>query len=518
MSETVLVVGAGIGGLCTALALSPTGRSIIILERDGDPPSGDLDEAFRDWQRSGVGHLRQSHAFLARLRTIIKKQHPKLLDELLSLGVRELPFENLLTPLQRTGYVAEPSDEELTIITSRRTTLELAMRRYVDSLENVEIRSNMPVWRLIAKKDAYGTLDVTGVEAGDRESPQHISADVVIDASGKNGALIEQVLEESDNTHEESETAGILYFTRHYRMLPGKSEPSRTENPPATGDLGFLKFGVFPGDSGCFSITMCTPEIEYEMRKAIVRPEIFHQITLMLPGLRPWTNDEQAEPTSKVYGMGDLHSRWRDLTVDNKPAARGYFALGDTLIRTNPLYGRGCSFAAVSAQLIQKVLDATPDPNTRAIDYHAMVHAELKPYYLVQRTQDRSAMRRAKRELTPGATPSWRAKMIESFLKDGVTIALRYETDLLRQALRGFHMLEHPNKWLKKPSNLARVLYYWARGKKRNAVAYPPNPGPRRSEMMRALHLDDEKDLLATKRAADRPDATQASGENKQAA
>ena len=30
------------------------------------------------------------------------------------------------------------------------------------------------------------------------------------------------------------------------------------------------KFGVFPGDNGCFSITLCVPEVEEELRKKIV--------------------------------------------------------------------------------------------------------------------------------------------------------------------------------------------------------------------------------------------------------
>lgn len=503
MREKVIVIGAGIGGLCTALMLAPSGRDVIVLERDGALETSDPNELFKTWKRVGVGHVRQSHAFLARLRTIMKAEHPALLEQLMAMGVRELPFENMLTEKQQARYQPDPSDAELTIITSRRTTLEMAMRRYVETLPNVTLRSGFLVRKLITRKGNDGIFDVTGIEGEENGEAVTLTADVIVDAGGKGGFTIEQLMEEGAGIREESESAGILYFTRHYRFLPGKTEPDRTANPPPTGDLGFLKFGVFPGDNGNFSITVAIPEIEMEMRKSILDPEIFHQITLMLPGLRPWTNSEQAEPTSKVFGMGDLVSRWRDMVVDGKPAARGYFPLGDTLVRTNPLYGRGCSFAAVSAQALRQTLDATRDPVQRALKYHERVVEELRPFYMVQRRQDRSAIKRARQTLTPGAKQSLRAKLMESFVEDGVKIALRSDTRLLREAMRGFHMLEHPEKWLGKPKNLMGVLYYWARGKRLNAAAYPPKPGPERIEMMQALKLDYKADM--ERAATERP-------------
>jgi hypothetical protein len=39
------------------------------------------------------------------------------------------------------------------------------------------------------------------------------------------------------------------------------------------------------------------------------------------------------------------------------------------------------------------------------------------------------------------------------------------------------------------------VFYYWSRGKKSNAAAYPPSPGPERVEMMQALKLDYQADI-----------------------
>jgi 2-polyprenyl-6-methoxyphenol hydroxylase-like FAD-dependent oxidoreductase len=502
MTETVLVIGAGIGGLCTALALAPTGRRIVLLERDPAPPSADPDQVFHEWKHTGVGHLRQSHAFLARLRTIIKTEHPKLLENLLALGVRELPFTALLTEQQRDTYEPAPEDADLTIITSRRTTLELAMRAYVEGLENVTIRSGVLVRGLLTRKSEDGIIDVSGVSGQSEGVEETLGADVVVDASGRAGFTIDQLREEGAAIAEESESSGILYFTRHYRLRPGMDEPPRIGKPPASGDLGYLKFGVFPGDNGCFSVTIAVPEIELELRKAILNPDIFHAVTLALPGMAPWTEPERSQPVGRVYGMGDLVSRWRDLVVDGKPLVRGYFALGDTLVRTNPLYGRGCSFAAVSAEALRQALAASDDPGARLIAYHERVAAELRPYYLNQRMQDRAAIKRARRALTPSYRKSFRARLLESFFEDGVRIALRADVGLLRQAMRGFHMLEHPDKWLGKPKNLAKVLGFWMRGKRRNAALYPPKFGPNRAEMMQALALNGQADILRLGEAA----------------
>ena len=212
--EEVLVIGAGIAGLCTALALAPTGRQVTLLERDEDPPAGDADAAFRDWRRRGVGHLRQSHAFLARLHNIIRDEHPQLLADLLAAGCREITFADMLTEAQRAVYKPAPQDRDLTILTSRRTTLELIIRRYVARQTNVAIRSGVFVRGPVTRRDADGILQVTGLDIEDADGRRELASDLVIDAGGKTSQIIEGLMEAGAPIREESETAGILYFTR----------------------------------------------------------------------------------------------------------------------------------------------------------------------------------------------------------------------------------------------------------------------------------------------------------------
>src|SRR5262249_14814074 len=159
---------------------------------------------------------------LARLGKIIRTDHPALRDALLEMGVRELGFESMLWPSQKASYVPKPIDAEFALLTSRRTTLELVIRRYVETLPNVTIRSGAMVRRLLTERDASGVLKVVGVVVEDAAGTAELRAPVVIDAGGKNSSGVEQLIEEGAPIAEESETAGILYFTRHYRLRPGQ--------------------------------------------------------------------------------------------------------------------------------------------------------------------------------------------------------------------------------------------------------------------------------------------------------
>jgi hypothetical protein len=170
--------------------------------------------------------------------------------------------------------------------------------------------------------------------------------------------------------------------------------------------------------------------------------------------------------------------------------------VGDSLVRSNPLYGRGCSFAGVAAYLLRDALEATPDPAARVLHYRAAVERELRPFYEVMRRADRSAIRRAARMLAPAGKPSLRSRILQSFVEDGVTVAVRSDPELLRASLRGFHMLEDPRLWLRRPGNLVRVLGYWARGRKANAAAYRPKVEPERTAMLQTLGLSPDADAI----------------------
>ncbi len=495
MDQRILVIGAGMAGLFSALALAGPGRRVDVLERDPPTPTGGADEAFDNWNRRGVGHLRHSHAFLARLRNLVQDNHPALLEELLAAGCQQIGFADGLNPLSKARYRPEPGDDRLTVLTSRRTTLELVIRRYVERMPGVTLTSNVNVTGLVGEVDGEGRFVARGVKVTDAGREREELADIVVDGAGRLSQTFEWLAELGVEHDVEGEDAGILYYTRHWRLLPGQSAPGRGPIPGA-GDMGFIKYGVFPADNGCFSITLSVPEIEETLRMAVMRPEIFDRICSLLPGISAWTDPARSEPISKVYGMGDLKGHWRSTVRDGKPIALNLFIAGDGLVRTNPLYGRGCSFAAVEAWLMRDAIASSADPAARAVAYQALVDRELRPFYLDMRGLDRQAIRRARNTLDPAYRPRLKARLMKSFAEDALAPAVRRDPDLLRQAMRGFHMLEPTRAWMKRPSNLLKVLGTWASPKAAKKRFYPPKLGPDRDEMFAALELPARADAI----------------------
>ncbi|MBG51382.1 MAG: FAD-dependent oxidoreductase [Rhodobiaceae bacterium] len=492
--QEIVVIGAGIAGLNAAMALAGRGRKITLIERDPPPPDASPDEAFNVWERKGVGHLRHSHAFLARLYMLIKTKHPDLLKDLLAAGCRELRFEDTLPATLRADYVPQPEDENLTILTSRRTTLEFVMRAYVGRMEGVTIQTHTRVTGLVHDNAPDGTLRITGLTYLRGEDAGTLTADLLVDAGGKNAFGTDWLRDAGVTLRTEVENAGILYYTRHYRLNPGQSEPERGKLPGGA-DIGYVKYGIFPADNGCFSITLAVPEIEMELRRAIIRPENFDAICRAIPALTPWIEETRVTPTSRVFGMGELKSQWRHFMENGRPVVLNYFPIGDCLIRTNPLYGRGCSFAAVAAEALNTALSGTTDPAEQARIYFDEVTREIRPYYDVMRKQDAASSRQAANTLVPDYKPGLRAKLTKSFVEDAMNIALRADITLFRQAMQGFHMLDHPNDWLKRPRNILRVLGFWARGKRRNADYYLPRLGPKRHDMFSRLKISPTADM-----------------------
>ena len=115
----VVVLGAGICGLATALLLHRDGHAVTVLERDPAPVPDSPEDAWERWRRPGVGQFRQAHYLLPRGSGILGAELPDVRDALLAAGA--VSFDSLTqTPPTVTVPDRRPGDEAFVTVTGRR--------------------------------------------------------------------------------------------------------------------------------------------------------------------------------------------------------------------------------------------------------------------------------------------------------------------------------------------------------------------------------------------------------------
>ena len=463
-----IVVGGGLGGLGSALALARTGHRVTLLERDPIPPAADPGDAFRT-ERQGAPQSHQTHGFLARLQVLLRDRFPDVMDRLLALGC---------TTMSSTAGLGEPrpGDEDLAVLIVRRTTLDWVLREAVLAQPGVEVRSGVAVAGLVADPaPADGDPPtVRGVRRGDGGV---VGGDIVVLAGGRRSPVPAWLAGVGATIPEEVVESGLMYFTRWYRFPDG---PQALRDPKLGGDLGFLKFLGVPGDGETLSVTLAVATRDAELRAALGAADRFDLACRVLPGPDGFFADGPLEPLTGVKPMGGLLNRLRRFVDDDgRPLALGVHAVGDAHTCTNPLYGRGCTLAMVQAVLLADAFaDHPDDPVARAAAYEAGCAREVEPWYHSALELDRA-----------GADPTGRggtglAGSVQGRAMAAVFVAAATDPVLGRALVRFWNLLVTPAGMMADAEVMARMAEVMA-----HPEDYPlPAPvGPTREELLAAL-------------------------------
>lgn len=489
MSRHVVVIGAGVAGLGAALALSRSGHRVTLLERDATPFPADPVEAFEKWDRRGAPQVRHSHAFLARLRNLLRDRAPDVLESLLEAGAEELPIANLLRD-EIDDPAPRPGDEDLTLLACRRVTFEWVLHRTVLASPGVRFRDGCNVTGLLQDGRVEGVPRIVGASLrAANGAKEALHADLVVDASGRRSPLPRWLgALGAPSLREESEPCGIFYCSRFYRLRPGVEPPERETTIGA--DLGYLKYAIFHGDSRIFSITFAASPEDRPLR-ALLRTEPFARATRSLPAMQRWVDPAVSEPITEVHGMDHLRNARRFLVEEGRPVAVGLAVLGDAAVHTNPLYGRGCTFALLHAYFLADALaEHADDPLALALAMEDASEREIIPWYRLAQAQDRDAalVARQLREGVAPPAPDGRGPVdprawMRDVIRRGLVPALRLDATVLRAFLRSLNLLDPPGDLLKDPAVLSRVLAVYQKRDQREE----PKLGPDREEMIALL-------------------------------
>ena len=307
MREKILVAGSGIAGLGAALALGDGARDVTILDRDPPPP-----------RRLGRRRLLQ----LGTQRRDAASPQPRLSRPPDDAHPRTLSRPDGRTPRARTR--ASSASKTACRRISRRATCRCRATR-IASFSSADarrsnsscavMRRNFPaspsctdagVRGLITRRE-NGKLIVEGLQGraqrrsardARRRRRRCVGSQHLLSATGcaREGVLVAR----GDRAR------AAFSISRGTTSCATARASRRATACPGRRDLGYIKFGVFIADNRHFSVTLATPEIETEMRMAVVKPENFDAICMALPGARAL--DESGARRAREPGLLDGQS------------------------------------------------------------------------------------------------------------------------------------------------------------------------------------------------------------------
>lgn len=447
MTQNVLVIGAGVAGLVSALALKAKGFDVTVLDRDEAMPDGLSPQESWEWPRRAAPQVQHPHFLMGRLRSLLIREHPDLLDDLLSAGVWELPFVETIHPAARAKYRPQPGDQELTPLCARRTTFEMVVRRHIEARCLANIRSSTRVDDVILER-RNGTAAAVGCRVAVGDATEELFADLVVVASGRGSNVVQKLEDAGVPIEDELHRSEIAYYTRHYRLRDGANFPPLTGLPAV--EYPDFTLGALPADNGTFTITLAVWKDDPLLFRVGKEVDVFDRMCASVLKIKPWVDPQQVEPIGGVHTFAAMDYLWRTTIRRGAPQILDLFLVGDSGIRTNPKFGRGCTWGSVAAHHLADIIAEVTDPAERARRYEAALWHEFRgDWETLWKLEQKS---RIKYEASIGKRPKSLTSRFNAALEDHImNVAMASDSRVQRAVMRGYHGLDGMADWTRSP-------------------------------------------------------------------
>jgi 2-polyprenyl-6-methoxyphenol hydroxylase-like FAD-dependent oxidoreductase len=343
LGRHAVVVGAGIGGLTAAKALSSYFDHVTVLERDALPDGPIV--------RAGTPQARQIHVLLRGGLDALGEFFPDLEAELEREGAVRVRVgsESLL---EIPGFDPFPQrDLGFDYLCMTRPLVEFVLRRSVEREGNVALKSRCRVTQFLESPNRDAVSGVRYHEAG--QQTKELAADFVVDASSR-GALTVEMLDKVGLPRPQETEIGIdlRYATALFEIPPAAPRQWRAilHRPGAQSGRGGL---LVPVENKCWQVNLT------HMHGQPV-PENPEEFVAFAKTLRTQTIHDAirgAIPVGPIYRFafpGSIRRHFERL--DSFPDR--LLPLGDVICRFNPAFGQGMSVAAQEVGVLKRLIEA----------------------------------------------------------------------------------------------------------------------------------------------------------------
>jgi 2-polyprenyl-6-methoxyphenol hydroxylase-like FAD-dependent oxidoreductase len=351
LGRRAVVVGAGIGGLSMAGALSKSFERVEVFERDR--------LAALPASRSGTPQDRHPHGLLAGGLKALGEIFPGFESDLARAGAVSVKIAQEIQYERADVGVLPKRDFGMSLLCASRPVIELVLRRRAEAVANIALRPQCRVTGIVPAK-AGAAVHGIRFDPGSGRS-EILEADLVIDASGRAAPTLTFFDAIGWERPEATEIGVDLGYATAVVPIPPNAPPDwklvlTQPDPPALA----LHAVLVPTEDSSWTIAIA----EHGAAARVVTWDDFLEASRSLTTPTVYKALRYAAPPYGIRHYRFPASVWKHFErLPHLP--RGVLPVADALCRFNPIHGQGMSAAAKQACLLRNVLGrviAGPDP------------------------------------------------------------------------------------------------------------------------------------------------------------